>query len=313
MTHRVIEIGSPARLSVRRGQIVIARHELEDVAQPIEDIDVLLLANPQITCSNALLAELSDAKVATVICGSDYMPAGILLPYAGHTLSGHRLLSQINCSKPLASRLWQIITRGKIAQQACLLRATLGDDFGLPALVPRVFSGDPKNVEAQAAQRYWPKLLGASFRRARDGNPPNNLLNYGYAILRAATARALVGSGLQAGIGLFHSNRGDGFALASDLMEPYRPFVDSIVQKIWADTPAPDLQLTREHRVALLSVLHLSVQIDDQITPVSVALERSSATLAESLASKSPRLLLPTGMPVECEEGVVGETPTSDP
>jgi CRISPR-associated protein Cas1 len=281
--------------------MAVAREDGSVPMVPIEDLDILLLAHPQITCSSVLLAALTEAKVATIICGEDHMPVGVLLPFAGNALSGERLRMQLACPRPLAKRLWQRIIACKLRRQADLLAATTGTDAGLVAMAQRVRSGDPENLEAQGAQRYWPRLLGREFRRGRAGAPPNHLLNYGYAVLRAATARAIAGAGLHAGIGLFHNNRGDAFALASDLMEPFRPFVDGVVWELWQAGEA-EADLSRTHKTHLLAILNRVIAIDGQTMPISLGLTRVAASLAESFGSRKCRLRLPEG-----PEGLPGE------
>lgn len=307
MSYRTVEIGSPARLSLRHRQLVITREDGSAPTVPIEDLDILLLAHPQITCSNVLLASLVEAKVATLICGANYMPAGVLLPYAGNTLSGERLRAQLACSKPLTKRLWQAIIACKLRRQGDLLTSTIGNDAGLAMMARRVRSGDPDNLEAQGAQRYWPRLLGRDFRRDRTGSPPNHLLNYGYAILRAATARAITGAGLHAGIGLFHANRSDGFALASDLMEPFRPFIDGVVWELSQEGEAEG-ELDRTRKTHLLSLLNRAIAIDGQTMPLALALTRAATSLADSFTTRTSLLKLPEG-----PEGLPGHDASSPP
>lgn len=294
MSGRTVEISSPARLSLRQRQLAIAREDGSMPAVPLEDLALLLVDNPQVTYTHALLTALAEAKVATVVCGADHMPVGLLLPYAGHVLAGERLRAQLACPRPLAKRLWQDIIACKLRRQGDLLRRVTGQDAGLHAMAARVRSGDPDNREAQGAQRYWPRLLGSGFRRERDGAAPNPLLNYGYAVLRAATARAVVGSGLLAGVGLFHANRGDAFALASDLMEPFRPFVDGVVWELHA-AGLTDGELDRARKAHLLAVLNLGVAMDGQAMPLLLALQRAAASLAESFVAKRNVLRLPEG------------------
>ena len=294
MSGRTVEITSAARLALRQRQLVIAREDGSAPTVPIEDIGLLVVDNPQVTYTHALLAALADAKVATVICGADHLPAGLLLPYAGHTLAGERLRTQLACPRPLAKRLWQAIVACKLRRQADLLARATGQDAGLRAMAARVRSGDPDNKEAQGAQRYWRRLLGPAFRRERDGPAPNHLLNYGYAVLRAATGRAVVSAGLLPGLGLFHANRGDAFALASDLMEPFRPFVDGIVWELQV-AGLTEGDLDRSRKAHLLAVLNLGVAMDGQAMPLSLALQRAAASLAESFAARRGLLRLPEG------------------
>jgi CRISPR-associated protein Cas1 len=294
MTGRTIEITAAARLSLRHRQLVIARDDGSAPTVPIEDLGVLIVDNPQTTYTHALLAALAEGKVATVLCGADHIPAGVLLPYAANALAGERQHAQLACPRPLGKRLWQTIVACKLRRQADLLARATGADGGLRAMAARVRSGDPANLEAQAAHRYWPRLFGPEFRRERGGNAPNPLLNYGYAVLRAATARAVVSAGLLAGIGLFHANRGDAFALASDLMEPFRPFVDGIAWELWSAGMA-DGELDRSRKAHLLAALNLGVAVDSQTMPLSLALHRSAASLAESFLQRKNLLRLPDG------------------
>lgn len=294
MTGRTIEITSAARLSLRHRQLMIAREDGSAPTVPIEDLGLLIVDNPQATYTHALLAALAEGKVALVLCGSDHTPAGVLLPYAANALAGERLRAQLACPRPLAKRLWQTIVACKLRRQADLLARTCGADYGLRAMAGRVRSGDPENLEAQAAHRYWPRLFDPEFRRDRSGAQPNQLLNYGYAVLRAATARAVVGAGLLAGVGLFHANRGDAFALASDLMEPFRPFVDGIVWELWRSGMAEG-ELDRARKAHLLAVLNIAVAMDGQAMPLSLALHRAAAALAETFAERKNVLRLPEG------------------
>ena len=301
---RTVAISSPARLSLRHRQLVVARADGSAPTVPVEDLSLLVVDHPQVTYTHALLAALAEAKVAIVLCGPDHMPAGVVLPYAANALAGERLRAQLACPRPLAKRLWQAIVACKLRRQADLLRRAIGQDAGLEAMAGRVRSGDPENLEAQGAQRYWPRLFGPEFRRDRAGAPPNPLLNYGYAVLRAATARAVVGAGLLAGVGLFHTNRGDAFALASDLMEPFRPFVDGVVWEM-ARAGLAEGALDRLRKAHLLGVLNLAVGMDGQAMPLGLALHRAAASLAASFAARHVLLRLPedpTGLPAAEEE-----------
>lgn len=301
---RTVEVSSAARLSLRHRQLVVAREDGSAPTVPVEDLALLVVDNPAVTYTHALLAALAEAKVATILCGADHMPAGVVLPYAANALAGERQRAQLACPRPLAKRLWQAIVACKLRRQADLLRRATGQDAGLAAMAGRVRSGDPDNLEAQGAQRYWPRLLGAEFRRDRAGGAPNTLLNYGYAVLRATTARAVVGAGLLAGVGLFHANRGDAFALASDLMEPFRPFVDGVVWEM-ARAGLAEGALDRTRKAHLLGVLNLAVGMDGQAMPLGLALHRAAASVAASFAERRMLLRLPedpTGLPEAVEQ-----------
>ncbi len=294
MSTRTVEISSPARLALRHRQLLVNRDDGSCPSVPLEDLALLIIDHPQVTYTHTLLAALAEAKVATVICGADHMPAAVLLPYAANLVAGERLRQQLACSRPLAKRLWQSVIASKLRRQADLLVRVAGQDGGIRAMAARVRSGDPDNLEAQGAQRYWRLLFGPDFRRERGGESPNHLLNYGYAVLRAATARAVVGAGLLAGIGLFHANRSDHFALASDLMEPFRPFVDAIAWELWQAGLAAG-ELDRSRKAHLLAVLNLGVALDGQAMPLGLALQRVAASLAESFAAGRNLLRLPAG------------------
>lgn len=289
---RTVVVTSPARLTLRHRQLVVARADGSSSTVPLEDLALLLVEEPQATYTHALLTALMEAKAALIVCGADHMPAGVLLPYQANALAGERQRAQLACSRPLAKQLWQAIVAAKLRRQADLLRRATGRDVGLAAMARRVRSGDPDNLEAQAAQRYWPALFGPDFRRDRAGQGANRFLNYGYAVLRAATARAIVAAGLLPGVGIFHANRGDAFALASDLMEPYRPFVDGVVWEL-AQAGSTEGPIGREAKMYMLSVLNLAVGIEGRAMPLGLALGRSAASLAASFGTHRMLLRLP--------------------
>jgi CRISPR-associated protein Cas1 len=298
MIKRIIEVSSgPARLSVRYRQLVIEREDQPEASVPCEDIGVLLIDNPAVSYTHGVLTQLLEAGAALVVCGRDHHPAGLLLPVDANTLQSERHRAQIGASKPLQKRLWQAVVGAKIRLQGSVLRSTGGADAGLAVIASRVRSGDPDNREAHAAQRYWPALLGPKFRRHRGGPPPNNYLNYGYMVLRAATARALAGAGLITTLGIHHRHRNNPFCLADDLMEPYRPYVDLKVRGLVQRAEAGE-DIDRPVKRALLSVFNEVVPIAGQRTPLLLALHRSAASLAEAFVTGVPKLALPEGLPV---------------
>jgi len=230
MTERVIDIADDdARLSVRNECLVIAREGHEDTTVPLDRAAVVVISNPRVSVTQAALAGLAQAGGMLVVCDSKRMPAAMLLPLEAHFAQGERFAVQAQAPVPMLKRTWQSIVRAKLRAQAGLLREVRGDDGGLAELASRVRSGDPGNVEAEASRRYWRALFGARFRRNRDGEDENRLLNYGYAVLRAIVARAVCAAGLHPSLGLHHHNRYDAFRLADDLMEPFRPVVDRMV------------------------------------------------------------------------------------
>ena len=227
-----------------------------------------------------------------VFCGAGHMPVGLSLPLSGHSLQGERLRSQIDAPLPLNKRLWKAIIECKIARQSDVLECCTGHHQGLREMAGRVRSGDSGNLEAQAAQRYWPKLFGSSFRRERFGVWPNGLLNYGYAVMRSAVARNICMSGLNPGIGLFHHNRSNSFPLADDLIEVWRPWVDLRVRRI-VDR-AETQELGKPEKQAILSLLNEDVTFGDASFPVQIAMQRMTASLARSFDEKEMLLRLPS-------------------
>ena len=236
---RVLDFSqTPAFLSVRNEQLVIESKTNPSITVPIAEIAVVLLSGPAVTLTQPVLAKLLAANAGVVIGGENYQPAGMLLPISANTLSTQRLLDQIDMSEPRRKRLWQSVVMSKILAQACALEEREIDPAPVRSLAARVRSGDPDNVEATAAQRYWPLLFGPEFRRRTDAQNCNRLLNYGYAVLRASVARSVCGAGLHPSLGIHHRSRGNPFCLADDLMEPYRPLVDAEVRNIvgeWGD------------------------------------------------------------------------------
>lgn len=254
MIKRIVEVSSsPTFLHLKYGQLVIER-ENEDAAQiPIEDLGVLLLGGNGITCSAALLAACAHNNVAVVIADEKHLPASFLLPLTAHGTQTQALEAQVHVPLPAQKRTWQKIVRAKILAQAGMLAAIGAENRMLLNLAKDVRSGDPENIEAQAARYYWPRLFGDSFRRERDGEWPNALLNYGYAVVRASVARAIVGAGLHPSIGLHHHNKYNPFCLADDLMEPIRPMVDFTAWRVHQDGKI--VEINKEAKQTMLSLL----------------------------------------------------------
>ena len=236
MNGRVIEVTSEGcHLARYHGLMTVSKSGDEKVRVPLDDIGVLLCNARGLTYSNDLMMELARRCVTVVLCGSNYLPVAWLWPLEGHHVQAMRMRSQLESSLPLRKRLWQSIVKAKIVQQTNVLELLHLPTDGLPALARRVRSGDPDNVEAQAARRYWPLLFGSDFRRGRFGRMPNPFLNYGYTVLRAAVARAVVSTGLHPSLGVHHHNRADAMCLVDDLMEPFRPLVDYASARLLSD------------------------------------------------------------------------------
>ncbi|MBM6993771.1 MAG: type II CRISPR-associated endonuclease Cas1 [Prevotella sp.] len=294
MIKKTLCFTNPMYLSLRNEQLVLHMPEVEnndtlteqmrqeaERTIPIEDIGVVVLDNKRITITTGVLEALLDNNCAVVTCDRRSMPVGLLLPLAGNTVQNERFRHQIESSVPLRKQLWQQTVRQKILNQEHVLAANTSQETNcMRVWASNVRSGDPENLEAYAAAYYWRNLFPQveGFTRNRDGIPPNNLLNYGYAILRAVIARALVGSGLLPTLGIHHHNRYNAYCLADDIMEPYRPYVDQLV--IDTMKRVDDYtELTREIKMHLLGVPMIDVVVGGKRSPLMVAAQQTTASL----------------------------------
>lgn len=306
MIKKTLYFGNPAYLSLRNGQLVIRlpeveKAELPDIIKqetirtvPIEDIGVVVLDNKQITITQGALAELVANSAAVITCDSKCMPTGMLLPLSGNTLYQERFRNQIEAAIPLRKQLWQQTVKAKIENQAyCLQKNTSKSFVPLHVLARKVRSDDADNHEAQAAAYYWKNLFSDGFTRDKDGIPPNNLLNYGYAILRAVIARALVGSGLLPVYGIHHHNRYNAYCLADDIMEPYRPFVDDFVISTMKKMEVSD-DLTVALKREMLSIPVLDVVIGGKRSPLMIAAGLTTASLAKCYNGEAREISYPS-------------------
>lgn len=291
MIGRVIEIATEGcRLERDRGSMVVSKDGAEQGRVPLDDIGALLCNARGITYANSLLVELARRGVAVVLCGENYLPVAWLWPVEGHHVQALRMRQQLDAGLPLQKRLWQAVVREKILRQKAALEALQRPSDGFDGLAKRVRSGDPDNVEAQAARKYWPLIFGKAFRRERHGAWPNPALNYGYTVLRAAVARAVVSAGLHPSVGIHHSNRGDSFCLADDLMEPYRPLVDCEAARLTAEGRT---ELTPETKRALAEILARDMETDEGTTPLQTCMERTALSLARAFETGVPELVFP--------------------
>ncbi len=297
MIKRTIEVSREAtHLSVRLNQLTLRRGEQTVGSIPCEDIGVVVVDHPQATYTHAALASLAQADATLVVCGRDHLPVAILLPLSDHTQVVWRVKEQIKAGKPLCKRLWQQIVRTKILRQADNLLAGSPSERRLRQLAQEVRSGDSTNAEAQAAKVYWSAWLieapeaQSAFRRDSDGVGANALLNYGYAVVRAAIARALVAAGLVPSLGLHHSHRANAFCLADDLIEPFRPLVDERVRQLLF---AGQNELDQPTKGALLELLAAPMETDEGRGPLLVALQRYTASLVQCFQGSSRRLEIP--------------------
>ncbi|MGI8526562.1 MAG: type II CRISPR-associated endonuclease Cas1 [Pseudolabrys sp.] len=307
MIRKTVEIATAgARLSISHRQLVIERPDEEQRTLPCEDIGVLVVDHPQTSYTHSVFTTLLEEGAAVVLCGSNHLPAGLLLPFDAHTTQTERHRAQAECNDGVKNRAWQLIVAAKLRQQAAVLSHYTDSDAGLSEIARRVRSGDPDNLEAMGAQRYWPRLLGPDFRRFRGGPPPNNLLNYGYAIARAAIARAIAAAGLIPTLGVHHRNRGNPFCLADDLMEPYRPYVDWRAKDFIRDIEVPK-DLDRPAKAAILSLFNETVVIGGRRSPLLLAIHASAASLCRMLTEDGKELVLPEGLPVSPSDALLQE------
>lgn len=296
MIKRTVFFGNPAYLSTRNEQLVVKFPEGEknDITIPIEDLGYVVLENSQITLTNGLLMKLIQNKTAVITCDDKHLPCSLLQPLVGHSEQTERMRHQINASLPLKKQLWQQTIVSKVQNQAMQLERCGMKALKLTRWSKEVLSGDSSNVEAISAAYYFQTLFAdiPDFNRNQKGMPPNNLFNYGYAILRAVAARALVSSGLLPSVGIFHRNKYNAFCLADDIMEPYRPFVDMLVFDI-VETGCQIEDLSKTIKEELLKIPALDVIIDGKQSPLMVAMSRTTNSLYDCFAGVSRKILFP--------------------
>lgn len=291
MLKQTLFFAHPAKLSMKDKQLVITQKDCNEViTRPIEDIGFVVIENQQVSFTIPLLNELVSNNAGVVICDAKGMPSSMFMGLNNNVTQAESLKYQLSVSEPLRKQAWKQIVEQKIRNQASVLDKSGIKCHNLKAYYGSVLSGDTSNREGIAARRYWAFLFGKNFRRERDGLPPNNLLNYGYALLRAATARALLGSGLLPALGLFHRNRYNAFPLADDLMEPYRPYVDEIA---FGAAGEGVLELDKEVKVRLLKLLVTDVKIGEMTRPLSLALSTTSASLLKYYKGETKKITLP--------------------
>lgn len=300
MIGRIVEIADDRRhLFVHRGFLVVRdtdgeRKELGQV--PLDDIAAVIANAHGLTYTNNLLVALAERGAPFVLCGANHNAVGMLVTLDGHHVQAKRIEAQIGATQPTHKRLWAAIVKAKLEQQAAALEATGASNVPLQALVGKVRSGDPDNIEGQGARRYWTLLFGDDFRRDQSGEGLNALLNYGYTVLRSAMARAVVASGLHPSLGLHHSNDANAMRLVDDLMEPFRPVVDL---KVWQLNRAGETLVTPETKRALVRVLYDDMQTTLGVTPVMVCMQRLATSLAQIYLGERPKLDLPLpGLPL---------------
>jgi CRISPR-associated protein Cas1 len=297
---RIVEVADDRRhLSMSRGFMVVhdtegERKELGQV--PLDDIAAVIGNAHGLTYTNSLLVALAERSAPFVVCGANHNVVCMLLPVDGNFQQAKRFDAQIEATKPTRKRLWADVVRAKLRQQGAALEAAGAPTAPLTALVGKVRSGDPDNIEAQGARRYWSLLFGDKFRRDQDGGGLNGLLNYGYTVLRACTARSVVAAGLHPTLGLHHSNEGNAMRLVDDLMEPFRPVIDL---KVWLLSRNGETEVTPETKRALVRTLYDDMQTTSGATPVMVCTQRLATSLAQTYLGERDNLDLPLpGLPL---------------
>ncbi len=297
MIKKTLYFGNPVYLSKQVNQVRISFPEKtgkQEITRPIEDAGILMLDNPQITITHALIAALLENNSLIISCDDKHMPKAFMLPFDSHHTYSEHLKAQLEASEPLKKQLWQQSVKQKIANQAALLHRAEIETNNMLYWQSKVRSGDPDNYEGRAAAYYWKNWLDDGFVRGRYEDEPNNLLNYGYAILRAIVARSLVSSGLHTAMGIHHRNKYNPHCLADDIMEPYRPYVDELVLEVLDEFDIAQIEaLTPDVKRALLVIPTINVVIDGQHSPLMVAMSRTTASLMECYKGNRRKILYP--------------------
>ena len=307
MIKKTLYFGNPVYLSLKNAQLVIKLPEIvrndtlsesfkrnSEVTKPIEDIGVVVLDHKQLTITSGVLEALLENNCAIITCDSRSMPVGLMLPLCGNTTQNERFRDQLDASLPLVKQLWQQTIKAKIENQAAVLQECSGAETScMKVWAADVKSGDSNNLEARAAAYYWKNLFPIKdFTRDREGIPPNNLLNYGYAVLRAIVARGLVVSGLLPTLGIHHHNRYNAYCLADDIMEPYRPYVDRLVYNM-INQGVDYTELTKELKAQLLIIPTLETNIAGKRSPLMVAVGQTTASLYKCFSGELRKIFYP--------------------
>ena len=300
MIKKTLYFGNPAYLSCQNDQLVITVPHAKGIDKilgntiPVEDIAIVILDHQQITITQHLITKLLNNNVAFVNCDEKHLPTGMMLNLSGHSLQQARFRAQLKASVPLKKQLWQQTIKAKITNQAALLQKSGISIQNMMQWASDVKSGDGEYHEARAAAYFWGNIfpIHLNFKREREGQQPNGLLNYGYAILRATVARGLVASGLLPTLGIFHRNQYNAYCLADDIMEPYRPFVDEMVLAMVKSGEAFD-ELNTNHKKQLLSIPTIDINIDGKRSPLMVGLQRTTSSLVDCFEGTERKVLYP--------------------
>lgn len=301
MIKQTLYFGNPAHLYMRNQQLCISMNkasETEDenkiITKHIEDIGVIVLDNPQITLTHALIETLVANNTVLITCDSTHLPSGLLMPLSGNTIQNERFRAQLDATEPLKKQAWAQTIIQKIKNQQAVLQGFKLEATYLTPLHKNVKSGDSNNCEATAAAFYWQRLFAhiPDFTRKREGIPPNNYLNYGYALLRATMARSLVGAGLLPTLGIHHHNRYNAYCLSDDLMEPYRPYVDQVVYNLIKEHGTNE-DIPKEVKTILLKIPAMDVMLDGERSPLMNATQRTAVSLVKCFTGEQRKILYP--------------------
>jgi CRISPR-associated protein Cas1 len=307
MIKRTLYFGNPAYLSLNNAQLLLRLPEVEkndllptefkrdaNVSIPVEDIGIVVLDHKQITITQALMEALLDNNVVLITCNSTHHPTGLMMPLSGNSIQSERFRAQLDASEPLKKQLWAQTITQKIKNQSTVLEGRGINHTYLIPLYKNVKSGDTDNCEATAAAYYWQSIFPnvEGFKRFREGIPPNNYLNYGYALLRATMARSIVGAGLLPTLGIHHSNRYNAYCLADDLMEPYRPYVDNVVCEIIQEHGINE-DIPKEIKAILLKIPAMDVILDGEKSPLMNATQRTAVSLVKCFTGEQRKILYP--------------------
>ncbi|QIE45191.1 type II CRISPR-associated endonuclease Cas1 [Pseudohalocynthiibacter aestuariivivens] len=288
---QIIDIATDGRhLSRDRGFLKVSEDGVEIGRTPLDQIAAVIVHAHGTTWSTSLLTELAERGAPVVLCAANHAPKSVLMPLEGHHMQGARMRAQWQAKIRFIKQAWKQVVTAKVRMQATALEAIGEPPAPLLMMVRKITSGDSTNIEAQAARHYWPRIMGTEFRRDTGAADENALLNYGYTVLRAATARAVVAAGLHPTIGLFHTNRSNAFALADDMMEPFRPLVDCAVRSI---VIAHGAEVDTEAKQSLAQLIATDLPLGGGITPVSVALMKLATSLGQSFEAGKLTLALP--------------------
>jgi CRISPR-associated protein Cas1 len=304
MIKKTIYLGNPYHIRLKDAQLEFMVPEGKGIDSlmtkkvPLEDLGVLILDHPQITITHPVLQQIAAFNVALVSCDANHMPASLLMPLEGHNTQQERFRAQINASEPLKKQLWQQTIKCKIYNQGKILIAIGKSEEGeyLIKLSEEVRSGDTANMEGRAAAYYWKNIFSNfidQFTRDRIGPSPNHLLNYAYAIIRATVARALVGSGLLPTLGIHHQNKYNAYCLADDIMEPYRPYADKLIYEILQLNTGNEIELSKEIKGEILGLLGKEVILNNTRSPMMVAIQKTTSSLAQCYEGDMRKLLYP--------------------